>query len=119
MRNSLLICLVAGALGCVAADHTVAVRNASSRELSDVRVQTSSRGFRFRFGILVPGATKGYSGSMRIQKDDICVLQWKESSGQENEAKIDLKKEAIGKFTGNLEFTLTESNSVTVKSRRK
>lgn len=117
MKKTLLLSLTTVLTGCASMDHTIVVRNATSQKVTELTLQTASAGFEFRYGTLIPLAMAGYTGPMRIEKKDICNASWKDASGQEHGVSLDLSRQSLPRFNGNLEFILNEDGSLKVKPR--
>jgi hypothetical protein len=119
----LTVLTATGLAGCISTQ-SVAVQNAGHERITEFSLKTTSEGFNFRYGTLVPNAYSSipvatYSGSMRIKPDDVCQVTWLDSSGQKHEAKIDLSKQSKLGIRSDLLFTLNQDGTITVTKLKK
>ena len=107
--------------GCASVGQSVSVDNFSGHKVTDFNLKTTSGGFDFEYGNLIPNAHSrigqaGYTGPMKIKPNDTCEATWVDELGQKHEVKIDLNKQSGLGFHPDLLFIINQDgNTMTVK----
>ena len=95
----------------------VEVRNVGKQRVTECEI-TSSTGFRYRAGTLIPNAGKTILGPFKFPYSDHWTLTWRAASGETLKRDLDLTKALSKSFEGRLVFTIDADSKAAYFSER-